>query len=162
MFHERKNWASTTESKVEKMAWYELHIKPDEDTWLVTSPDFDELVTYGTTKEEARRNGLNAIEEAIAARIAHNEDIPRPLFDTTGKGYFVEVPLTVLMKAAIYMIMRDQHMSRADLMRALGWHREQVDRLFRLDHQTKVDALQEVLTKLGHPPRIKVDFPQAA
>jgi predicted RNase H-like HicB family nuclease len=48
---------------------YKLTCTPDDNgTWLVTAPEFEEVVTFGETLEEAARNGINAIEEAIAAR----------------------------------------------------------------------------------------------
>jgi antitoxin HicB len=144
------------------MAWYELAIQPDGDTWLVTAPQFEEVVTFGSTQEEACRNGLNAIEEAIAARIADGEDIPFPMKDTTGRGRFVEVPAMVYLKAALYMIMRGKGWTRADLMRALGCHREHVDRLFRLDHNSRLDAMEDAFKALGVPLRFDMPFPQAA
>ncbi|TCL70565.1 type II toxin-antitoxin system HicB family antitoxin [Rhizobium sp. BK251] len=144
------------------MAWYKLAIQPDGDVWLVTSDDFPELVTYGATQEEARLNGRNAIEEAIAGRIADGEDIPHPLLDADN-GQLIEVPMMVYLKSAIYMIMREKGWTRADLQRALGWpHREQIDRLFRLDHQTKLDAIEDAFRALGAPLRIDVPFPNAA
>lgn len=145
------------------MAWYKLAIQPDDDVWFVTSDDFPELTTFGQTKEEALRNAQNAIEEAIAGRIADGEDIPSPLIEDGDKGYFVEIPMMVFLKSAIYMIMREKGLNRAELQRALGWqHREQIDRVFRLDHQTKLDAIEDVFKALGVPLRINVPFPKAA
>ena len=60
------------------MSWYEINIEPDEDSWLVTSPAFAELATFGATEDEACANALPAIEEAIAGRIADGEEIPAP------------------------------------------------------------------------------------
>lgn len=145
------------------MAWYKLAIQPDGDVWLVTSEDFPEIVSFGQTQEEACVNGRNAIEEAIAARIAEGVDIPAPLPECNGNGRFVEVPMMVALKSAIYMITREKNMTRADLQRALGWpHREQIDRLFRLDHQTKLDAIEEAFKALGVPLKIDIPFPHAA
>lgn len=144
------------------MAWYEVVLQPDGDTWLVTAPAFDEVITYGITQEEACRHGRDAIEEAIAGRIADGEDIPVPLADTPGRGRFVEVPAMVYLKSALYMIMRGKGMTRADLMRALGCHREHVDRLFRLDHNSRLDAIEDAFKAIGVPLRFDVPFPQAA
>lgn len=148
------------------MAWYKLAIQPDGDVWLVTSEDFPELVTFGSTQEEACRNGLNAVEEAIAARIADGEDIPLPLNDSQcNGGLYVQLAMMVHLKAAIYMIMREKGWTRADLQRALGWpHREQIDRLFRLDHQTKLDSIEEAFKALDAPLKIEIPFqrPEAA
>nr|WP_313709047.1 type II toxin-antitoxin system HicB family antitoxin [Brucella intermedia] len=142
------------------MAWYELSLRPDGDTWLVTSPAFDEVITFGRDKEEACRNGRDAIEEAIAARIAEGKSIPVPMKEAAEKGFSVEMHLMVLLKSALYMIMKAKSMTRADLMRELGWHREQVDRLFRLDHQSKLDSLEEAFKVLGAPLRLDVPFPE--
>ena len=143
------------------MAWYELAIQPDGDSWLVTSPQFEEVVSFGSTQEEACRNGLNAIEEAIASRISDGEDIPLPLMDTPGRGRFVEVPGMVYLKSALYMIMREKGWTRADLMRALNCKREHVDRLFRLDHNSRLDSLEDAFKALGVPLRFDMPFPQA-
>lgn len=143
--------------------WYEVALTPDDnDTWLVTAPQFNEVVSYGGTKGEACRNGRNAIEEAIAARIAHGDDIPFPLKETKGKGRFVEVPALVFLKSALYMALREKGWSRADLMRELKCQREHVDRLFRLDHNSRLDSLEEAFKALGHPLRFDMEFHKAA
>src|SRR5690349_21494313 len=135
----------------EQMAWYELKLQPDGDTWLVTAPAFEEVVTFGDDQEAACRNGLDAVLQAIAGRIADGEAIPEPMANTPAKGFFVQLPLVVFLKAALYMILRSQGKTRADLMRQLGWHREQVDRLFRLDHNSTLDQLEKAFEALGTP-----------
>lgn len=142
------------------MAWYELKLKPDGNSWLVTSPDFEEVVTFGTNDKEACHWGREAILQAIAGRMADGEDIPVPSADPVEKGYCVELPAMVLLKAGLYMLLRTSGQTRADLMRLLGWHREQVDRLFRLDHNTKLDGLEAAFKALGHPLRFDVPFPE--
>lgn len=143
--------------------WYEVVLKPDDnETWLVTAPEFPEVVTFGQSQEDACRNGRNAIEEAIAARISANEDIPAPLADTTGRGWFIEIPALVVLKSALHMILRSKGWTRADLMRALGCQREHVDRLFRLDHNSRLDSLEAAFKALGEPLRFDMPFPHAA
>ncbi|GGA72484.1 hypothetical protein GCM10011385_27940 [Nitratireductor aestuarii] len=142
--------------------WYELVLVPDHGTWLVTSPHFPEVTTFGETQESACRNGLDAIEEAIAARIADGEEIPFPLRETKGKGHFVEVPALVFLKSALYMTLKAEGKTRADLMRLLNCKREHVDRLFRLDHNSRIDSLEQAFRALGHPLRFDMEFPDAA
>jgi antitoxin HicB len=143
--------------------WYELKFSPDDnDTWLVTAPAFPELTSFGATHEEACRHGADAVEEAIAARIAAGEPIPAPLRETTGKGFFVEVPALVFLKSALYMILNASGRTRADLMRLLGVQREHVDRLFRLDHNSRLDSLEAAFKALGHPLRFDMEFAAAA
>ncbi len=143
--------------------WYQLVLEADDnDTFLVTAPLFPEVTTFGDSQPDACVNGRNAIEEAIAARIATGGDIPHPLRETTGRGHFVEVPALVFLKSALYMLCRQQNVSRAELMRRLGWHREQVDRLFRLDHNSRLDQLEAAFKAIGVPLSFNVPFPQAA
>jgi antitoxin HicB len=147
------------------MAWYELNLQPDGNSWLVTSPAFEELVTYGEDKEAACRNGREAILQAIAGRIADNEEIPVPVQEPpeeAARSGFVQLPALALLKAALYMNLRLQGKTRADLMRALGWHREQVDRLFRLDHNSSLDQLEKAFLALGIPLQVSVPFSAAA
>lgn len=143
--------------------WYELNLDIDGDTWLVTSDDFPELTTFGETQEEACRNGRNAIEEAIAARIADNVDVPFPLEETTGKGRFIEVPGMVFLKSSLYMCLRGLDISRAELQRRMGVkNRETVDRLFRLDHNSRFDSLEAAFKALDIPLSISIELPKAA
>ena len=134
--------------------FYELKIVMDNigqgtSNWLVTAPAFPEVTTFADDKREACVQGLHAIEEAIAGRIADGMDVPAPMKTTPGKGYFVEVPALTFLKVALYMICSRRGVSRAELARRLEWHREQVDRLFRLDHQSRLDQMEAAFEALG-------------
>ncbi len=143
--------------------WFELAIQPDDNgTWLVSSKDFAELVTFGETVEEAILQGRNAIEEAISARMSDGELIPYPSREPTGTGHFVEVPALVFLKVALYMLAKEKGVTNAKLARDLGWHREQVDRLFRLDHNSRIDQLERAFKAIGSPLRFDMPFPAAA
>ena len=128
--------------------WYELEIDADDnDTYIVTAPDFPEVTTYGVDVEECLLNGLNAIEEAVAARISRNEDLPKPFDDKDEsehrRQYAVRLRLLSFLKMGLYTCCRDDGISRAELVRRLGWHREQVDRLFRLDHKSQLEQIEQ-------------------
>lgn len=143
--------------------WYELNLDIDGDAWLVTSKDFPELTTFGDTQENAVRNGANAIEEAIAARISDGVDVPFPLKETTGKGWFVEVSSMVFLKSGLYMSLRHLDITRAELQRRMGVkNRETVDRLFRLDHNSRLDSMANAFKAIGIPIKIDIDIPNAA
>ncbi len=58
---------------------YTVILEPDDNgTLLVTCPDLPEVTTFGEDQEDALRRAGAAIEEALAARIAHGERIPVP------------------------------------------------------------------------------------
>ena len=60
------------------MAEYPVNLTLDNGTFLVTSPDFPELTTFGEDIEDALSHAVGAFLEAIAARRAHGYDIPKP------------------------------------------------------------------------------------
>jgi antitoxin HicB len=143
--------------------WYEIKLDMDDnESFAVTVPEFPEVTTFGANQEEACRNALKAIEEAIAARIAGGEDIPHPLPRTKGKGWFAELPVLTYLKAGLYMVSRETGVTRAELARKMGVHREQVDRLFRIDHKSRMDQVEAAAEALGVPLRVNVPFPSAA
>ncbi|MEJ0012355.1 MAG: type II toxin-antitoxin system HicB family antitoxin [Bauldia sp.] len=143
--------------------WYEVKFDMDDnDTFVATVPDFPEVTTFGSTQEEALRNALRAIEEAIASRIADADDVPHPLEKTKGKGRFVELPLLTYLKAGLYMISRGDGVTRAELARRMGVHREQVDRLFRIDHKSQIDQIEAAAKALGVSISVGIPFPAAA
>jgi len=142
---------------------YELVLTPDDNgTLLVTAPAFPEVTSFGADKADAILNGRSAVEEAIAARIEGGSDIPPPLATVADAVVTVELPAIVLLKAGLYMHLRAKGWTRADLMRALGVQREHVDRLFRLDHNSRLDSLEAAFKALDQPLRFNMVFPQAA
>ena len=68
----------------------------------------------------------------------------------------IEVPALIYLKTALYRLLRQRHQTRADLVRALGWQRESVDRLFRLDHKSRLDQLEAAFAALGSTLHIDV------
>ena len=61
------------------MLSYSIHLEPDDNgTFLVTCADFPELTTFGEDRDEALARALDALEEAIAARMDEREGIPVP------------------------------------------------------------------------------------
>lgn len=147
----------------DRAMWYELVLDVDDnETFVVTAPEFPEVTTFGESQPEACVNGLHAIEEAIAARIARGEDIPRPMRETTGKGRFVQVPALTFLKSALYMICKIDGVTRAELARRLKCHREQVDRLFRLDHKSKLDQMEAAFDAVGIESIFNIPFSAAA
>src|SRR5262245_50097809 len=112
---------------------YPVKLEADDNgTVLATCPSLPEVTTFGEDDDDALAHAVGAIEEALAARIADGEDIPPPPEQPHGRS--VALPLKTSLKASLYRTLRESGITRAELMRRLGWNRESVDRLFRLDH----------------------------
>ncbi len=128
--------------------WYEVKLEPDDNgAFLVTVPAFPEVTTFGEGEFDARRQAQAAIEEAIAARIAEGEDVPK--LTKEPQGVKVKLPWLTFLKTALYIVCRDKGITRAELARKLDWNREQVERLFKLDHNSRLDQLEAAYHAVG-------------
>jgi antitoxin HicB len=56
----------------------------------------------------------------------------------------------------LYWALREEGITRAELARKLHWNRESVDRLFRLDHRSRLEQLEAAFTALGRTVDMKV------
>lgn len=131
------------------MISYRVVLTPDSnDTILVTSPDFPELVTFGDDKDDALSYAVGAFEEAIAARISDREEIPLP---SKGRASDSRVPLPVqaAVKVLLYQQMWKNGVRKADLARKMDLHRQEIDRLLDLNHATSLAKIEKAFAALG-------------
>jgi len=127
---------------------YPLVIEPDDnETLLVTCPDLPEVTTFGKDEEDALQRAGNAIEEALAARMARRERVPAPS-PLQGRKAASLPPLTVA-KVGLYQAMREAGIGKAELGRRLGWHGPQIDRLLDLNHRSKIEQIDQALRAVG-------------
>ncbi|HEX4179261.1 MAG TPA: type II toxin-antitoxin system HicB family antitoxin [Caulobacteraceae bacterium] len=132
------------------MSFYRIELTPDDnDSYLATSPDFPELTTYGDDQDDALGHASHAVEEAIAARIAHGAEVPQFSGSVSQGKPFIRLTALTTLKVTLYRTLAQKGVTRAELSRRLGWHREQVDRLFRLDHASRLDQIEAAFAALG-------------
>jgi antitoxin HicB len=135
---------------------YPVKLEADDNgTVLATCPSLPEVTTFGEDDADALAHAVGAIEEALAARIADGEDIPAPRERLRGRS--VALPLMTSLKASLYRALRESGITRAELMRRLGWNRESVDRLFRLDHASRLDQIEAAFRALGKSVALEIE-----
>jgi len=134
------------------MFGYRIDLTEDDNgTFLVTCPQLPIVATFGETIAEARMHAVDAIETALASMIDDGEVIPVQ----DGKaGERIALPLLTALKVNLYWALRSSGMTRAELARRLGWNRESVDRLFRLDHRSRLEQIEAALAVLDR----SIDF----
>jgi antitoxin HicB len=123
-------------------------VDDDNGTILVTFPDFPEAATFGDSEAEAKRHAVDALETAIEARITDHQDIPAPRPRRPGM-HAIALPTRVALKVALYREMRARKMTKAKLARALGRHPPEIDRLFDIRHNSRLDLVDAAFAKLG-------------
>ena len=127
------------------MLRYPVLLETDDDSIMVTSPDFPELSTYGLNREDALGHAIRALEEAIAGRIYDGRDIPTP---SDGKETVILPTLTAL-KVLLYRQIRENEIGKSELARRLGWYLPQVDRLLDVSHNSRMDQMDAAMKAIG-------------
>lgn len=122
--------------------------RDDNGTFLVTCPDLPEVTTFGEDEEDAKLRALDAIEEAVAGRIADREEIPAP--SPAGGRVEVTLPVLVALKVHLHQLMVASGVRKADLARKLDVHAPQVDRLLNIRHASRLDQMEAAFRVLGH------------
>jgi antitoxin HicB len=127
---------------------YPVILEPDDNgTVLVACPDLPEVTTFGEDEADALRRAADAIEEALAARIASREDIPAA--SPAGGRAVAALPALTVAKVELYRTARASGVTKAELGRRLVWSGPQVDRLYDLRHSSKIESIDLALRTMG-------------
>lgn len=129
---------------------YPVTLTPDaqDGGYVVTCRDIPEVVTQGESVEDALDAAAGAFEAAIEMRIEDGMEIPVPSSRRRGE-LLAGLPVGTAMKAALYVSMREQNVSKAELARRLGLDEKETRRMLDPKHGTKVPALERALHALG-------------
>lgn len=131
---------------------YPVNLIPDDnDTFLVTSPDFPEMTTFGEGEADALHHAVAAMETAILGRMIDREPVPRP---SRVRRHSIVLPAQTALKVELYRAMLAEGLRKADLARRLKWHAPQVDRLFDIRHASRLDQIEAAFKALGR----EIDF----
>jgi antitoxin HicB len=145
------------------MLAYRIILTPDDnDTHMDSCPDLPGVVTYGEDRAAAVAHAVDAIEVFIASLVADGREVPRPrpVARLKRNEALARLPALTALKLELYWALREDGITRAELMRRLGWSRESVDRLFRIDHASRLDQIEAALAALGR--RLEVSVADAA
>ena len=128
---------------------YPINLVPaPEGGYVVSFPDIPEALTQGDSREEALDAALGALITAFEFYFEDNEPIPLPSVVATGDDC-VEVPLSVASKVLLLNAFLDSKLSQLELAKRIGKPKQEITRLFDLNHATKIDAVQAAAKALG-------------
>lgn len=140
---------------------YPVKFTPDsvDGGFTVTCRDFPEVITQGDTPADCLAEAADCLEEAVASRIKCGADIPEPSAPLGGEQ-LVSVPLSISLKAALYLTMKEEGISKSELARRIGCDEKDVRRMLDPRHPTKAPAIERALALLGR--RVVVGIRKAA
>jgi|SRR3990167_54486 len=131
--------------------------KQKEGGYLVEFPDLPEAITQGESMEDALHEAIDCLEEAIANRMEMKLDIPSPK-RISAEQHSVSLPATLSAKAALYVIMKEKHITNVALAKKLSCDEKEIRRLLDPHYQSKIPRIEHVLHALGQ--RLEVNVTQ--
>ena len=108
--------------------------------------DVPEAMTEGETEAEAHALAADALLAALGGLAKLKRDLPEA---SVAGRFFVVVPVLQSAKLALYQAMREHGLNKVTLAHKLGKQEGEVRRMLDLDHQTKIDNLENALWLLG-------------
>lgn len=123
--------------------------------YVVSCRDIPESITQGESVEEALTEAEGALQAAIEGRIEDGLEIPAPSAAKRGERT-VATPITTALKAAVYVSMSEQRVSKSELARRMRVHEKEARRMLDPKHPTKVPTLERALAALGKRAEIAV------
>lgn len=131
------------------MLAYPYILTPDDNgTFLVTFPDIPEAAAVGEDEETAAIEALDGLLCALDGYFEDRRAVPLPSEPTEGQPVVV-LPALETAKVLLLNEMVSQGVRKAEMARRLDVHMPQIDRLFDLRHNTKIDFLEKAASKLG-------------
>lgn len=136
---------------------YPIVLTPDKKAggYVVTCRDVPEAVTQGESLAHALEEAAGALQAAIEMRIEDGRDIPVPSAQKRGE-HPVALPVSTAMKAALYMTMHEQGITKTDLARLLQLDEKEARRILSPRHATKVSTLERALHVLGKRVEVSI------
>jgi antitoxin HicB len=136
---------------------YPVKLTPDDNgTLVVTFPDVPEAITFGENRQDALKRAAEALEAALSIYIDKNVDIPKPSPAKSRRTAFIGLSALANAKVSLYRAMRRAGVTRAELARQLGWQKSQIGRLLDLNHDSRLDQIEQALAALGKRLEIRV------
>lgn len=129
---------------------YKVVLEKDEveGGFFVSFPQIPEALTCGDTYEDALEMAQDALVTALDFYFEDEREIPIPEPLKAGET-FVELPASVTAKVLLLNAMLKSGTSQAELARKLQTRPQEVTRIVKLDHATKIDTIADALSALG-------------
>jgi len=138
------------------MLIYPVTLTPDDNgSLLVGFPDIPEANSVGDDDQEALLNAQEALEAALEIYFDEKRMIPMPSKVKKGQQA-ITLPALVTAKVLLMNEMLGQKVRKSELARRLNVHMPQVDRLFDLQHSTKLEFIEAAYNKLGKQINISI------
>lgn len=139
------------------MVQYQAEFKPESGVIVVTFPDIGYGATQGETEAEALEMAEDFLLLALEDLMKQGKDVPQPTHRRGTRYRSIKLPALASAKIELYRELRNSGIRKAELARRLKISRGNVDRLFDLRHNTRLELLEAAFAALGRRLLIAVE-----
>ena len=128
---------------------YAVKLTPaDEGGFVVICRDLPQLVTQGENITDALAEASDAMDEVFAAYMKGKLPFPTPSKSRLGE-HWVAPPAQTVAKAALYVAMKDAHVTNVQLAKQLGVDEKEVRRLLDPHYASGLPRISQAIAMLG-------------
>ena len=128
---------------------YAVTLSPaEEGGFVVTCRDLPQLVTQGEDVAGALAEASDAMDEVFAAYMQGKLEFPAPTKARRGE-HRVAPPAETVAKAALYVAMKEAHVTNVQLAKKLGVDEKEVRRLLDPHYASKLPRIAQAVAMLG-------------
>ena len=120
----------------------------EEGGFVVSCRDLPQLVTQGEDMAHALSEAADAMDEVFAAYMQGGIDFPTPSKPRKSE-HLVSPPAGSMVKAALYVAMREAGISKVQLAKRLGVDEKEVRRLLDPHYGSKLPRIAQAIAALG-------------
>lgn len=133
-----------------------LEHDPDTKSWVATCRDLPLFNSAGDSVDDALLESVDGAIVALSIEIDARRPIPAASKPEEGE-YVINLPVLVVMKAALHNAMIATGTRKSDLARSMGMKGPQIDRLLDVCHSSKVETVELALQHLNRTVQVSVD-----
>jgi antitoxin HicB len=128
---------------------YPASLEHLDDEVIVRFSDFPEVLTGAATETEALAQAADALEEAVLARLANGEEVPRtPASIPAGHAGVMLAPVTAA-RALVDQMRRANKLTKVELAARMGRDEKVVRRVLDGRRGVSMDTVLDALAALG-------------
>lgn len=127
---------------------YPITVEKTGSGFFISFQDIPEALTEGQTLDEALEMARDALETALEFYFEDQRSVPMPSFPAKGQPV-IELSASLWAKVLLLNAMVTEHIRPIDLARKLQVKPQDVTRLLRLRHPSKIDAIATALQAIG-------------
>ena len=140
------------------MVSYYARFEPDRKTsgFVVEFPDFGYGATQGETLQEAYEMAEDLLKCLAQEEIRKNKPFPAQAKHRGKHFHLVSLPALQSAKTELYTAFRASGMKKVELARRIGISKTNIERLFDLDHASRLDQIEAAFRAIGKKLEVTV------